>query len=84
MTSATPLKYSEKRTGFDGSPKEVANMTENAKRAITYVVFAVGIILFIVGAVTTAYSTLTGVTIFFVFLAVSITLRTVWRLWRPR
>ena len=59
-------------------------MTENAKRATTFIVFAVGVILLIVGAATTAYSTGTGVIIFLCLLAVSIALRIVWRLGRPR
>lgn len=59
---------------------EVINMTENAKRAITFIVFAVGIILLIVGATTDAYSTMTGVIIFLCFLAVSIALRILWGL----
>ena len=55
-------------------------MTENAKRAITFIVFAVGIILLIVGATTDVYSTMTGVIIFLCFLAASITLRILWGL----
>jgi len=59
-------------------------MTENAKRAITFIVVAVGIILLIVGAATTAYSTWTGIIIFLCFLAASIALRKLWGLGRPR
>ena len=59
-------------------------MTENAKRAITFIVVAVGIILLIVGAATTAYSTWAGIIIFLCFLAASIALRKLWGLGRPR
>ena len=55
-------------------------MTENAKRAIAFVVFAVGLVLLIVGATTSAYSTMTGVIAFLCLLFVSIALRILWGL----
>lgn len=55
-------------------------MTENAKRAITFVVFAAGIVFLIVGWTTSAYSTMTGVIIFLCFLFASIALRILWGL----
>ena len=59
-------------------------MTDNAKRAVTFILFAVGIILLIVGAATPAYSTMVGVIIFLCFLAASIALRVLWGLGPPR
>ena len=53
-------------------------MTENAKRAITWLVFATGLILGIVGWSTAAYSSWTGTIIFLVFMAVNIALRILW------
>jgi len=55
-------------------------MSENAKRAIVWLVFAVGLILLIVGAVTPVYETMTGVIIFLCFLVVSIALKILWGL----
>jgi len=55
-------------------------VTENAKRAIVWLVFAAGVILLIAGATTDAYATMTGVIIFLCFLAVSIALRILWGL----
>lgn len=59
-------------------------MAENAKRAITFILFAVGIILLIVGWTTTAYSLVTGLIIFLCLFAGSIALRIVWGLGPPR
>ena len=53
-------------------------MTENAKRAITWLVFATGLILGIAGWSTAAYSSWTGTIIFLVFMAVNIALRILW------
>jgi len=39
-------------------------MTDDARKAILFLLFAVGMILLIVGAATSAYSTITGVIIF--------------------
>ena len=64
--------------------KEVINMTENAKRAILFLLFAVGLILLIVGATTSAYSTITGVIIFLCFLFGSEVLRRWWGLKRRK
>jgi len=43
-------------------------MTDNARRAILFLLFAVGLILLIVGATTSAYSAITGVIVFLCFL----------------
>lgn len=53
-------------------------MTVNAKRAIVWVVFAVGLILGIVGWATAAYESITGTIIFICFLAATIALRILW------
>lgn len=53
-------------------------MTENAKRAIIWLVFATGLILGIVGWATTAYSSWTGTIIFLVFLAFHVALKMLW------
>ena len=53
-------------------------MTENAKRAIVWLVFATGLILGIVGWSTDAYSSWTGTIIFLVFLAIQIALKKLW------
>jgi len=53
-------------------------MTENAKRAIIWVVFAVGLILGIVGWATSAYAGIIGTIIFLCFLAGTIALRILW------
>ncbi len=55
-------------------------MTERAKRAITFIVFAVGLILGIVGWATSAYSSTAGTIIFLCLLAVAIVLRILWGL----
>jgi len=55
-------------------------MTQNSKRTIAFVVFAVGLIPLIVGATTTAYSTIVGVIIFLPFLFASIALEKLWGL----
>ena len=53
-------------------------MSENAKRAIVWLVFAVGLILGILGWTSFAYSVMTGTIIFLCFLVVSIVLRILW------
>jgi hypothetical protein len=53
-------------------------MTENAKRAIVWLVFATGLILGIVGWSTDAYSSWTGTIIFLVFLSIHIALKIFW------
>ena len=55
-------------------------MSENAKRAIVWLVFAVGLILGIVGWTNLAYSVMTGTIIFLCFLVVTIALRILWGL----
>ncbi len=55
-------------------------MTENAKRAIVWLVFAVGLILGIVGWATSAYDSIIGTIIFLCFFFVSIALRILWGL----
>ena len=55
--------------------KEVTDMTENAKRAITFTVFAVGLILGLLGWTSVAYSPIIGTIIFICLLVVSIALR---------
>ena len=59
-------------------------MSENAKRAIVWLVFAVGLILGIVGWATSAYASITGTIIFLCLLAVAIALRILWGLKRKR
>lgn len=58
--------------------KEVINMSANAKRAIVWLVFAVGLILGILGWTNYAYASMTGTIIFLCFLVVSIALRILW------
>jgi hypothetical protein len=53
-------------------------MTENTKRAFVRLVFAVGLILGIVGWATDAYSSWAGTIIFLCFLFVTIALRILW------
>jgi len=48
-------------------------MSENAKRAIVWLVFAVGLILGILGWTSVAYSVMTGTIIFLCCLVVAIT-----------
>jgi len=55
-------------------------MTENVKRAITFIVFAVGIVLGILGWTSVAYSPLTGTILFVCFLLAAIVLRILWGL----
>jgi hypothetical protein len=55
-------------------------MTENAKRAITFVVFAAGIVLGVLGWTSVAYSPLTGTIVFICFMLAAITLRILWGL----
>ena len=57
-------------------------MTENAKRAIIFLVFAGGLILGIVGWTNTAYSPMTGTIIFICCLVGTIALRILWGLKR--
>jgi len=53
-------------------------MTENTKRAITFVVFAAGIVLGILGWTSVAYSPMTGTIVFICLMLVAITLRILW------
>jgi len=55
-------------------------MSENAKRAVVWLVFAVGLILGILGWTNLAYSVMTGTIIFLCFLVVTIALRILWGL----
>ena len=59
-------------------------MTENAKRAITFTVFAVGIVLGILGWTNVAYLPMTGTIIFLCFLFGSFALRILWGLKRRK
>jgi len=59
-------------------------MSENAKRAIAWLIFAVGLILGIVGWTTPAYASMTGTIIFLCFLFASIALRILWGLKRKK
>ena len=61
-------------------PKEVTHMSRNAQGAIVWLVFAVGLILGIVGWATSAYASITGTIIFLCFLFASIALRILWGL----
>jgi hypothetical protein len=54
-------------------------MTENAKRAITFVVFAVGILLGVLGWTSLIYSPTIGTIVFICFMIAAITLRILWR-----
>jgi len=53
-------------------------MTENAKRAITFVVFAVGILLGVLGWTSLIYSPTIGTIVFICFMIAAITLRILW------
>ncbi|MFC1963196.1 hypothetical protein ACFLVL_01040 [Chloroflexota bacterium] len=53
-------------------------MTKEAEKAIVFVVFAVGLILGIVGWATSAYSSMTATIIFLCFLFGSLALRILW------
>ena len=64
--------------------KEVINMTNNAKRAIVWLVFAVGLILGILGWTNYAYASMTGTIIFLCCLFVSIALRILWGIRRGK
>ncbi len=55
-------------------------MSENAKRAIVWLVFAAGVILGILGWTSLAYSVMTGTIIFLCCLVVAIALRILWGL----
>ena len=57
-------------------------MTENAKRAIVWLVFAAGLILGIIGWATDVYSSWTGTIIFLCFAFGTIALRILWGLKR--
>lgn len=57
---------------------------KNVKRTVTFLVFALGLILLIVGATTTAYSTMTGVIIFLCFLFASFALRILWNVGKEK
>ena len=59
-------------------------MSERAKRAITFVVFAAGIILGILGWTSVAYSSMTGTIIFLCFLFATFALRILWGIGRRR
>jgi len=59
-------------------------MSENAKRTIVWLVFAVGLILGVLGWTSVAYSVMTGTIIFLCFLVVSIALRILWGLGRRK
>jgi len=59
-------------------------MSENAKRTIVWLIFAVGIILGILGWASVAYSAITGSIIFACCLVGSIALRILWGLGRRR
>jgi hypothetical protein len=54
-------------------------MTGNAKRAITFVVFAVGILLGVLGWTSLIYSPTIGTIVFICFMIAAITLRILWR-----
>ena len=59
-------------------------MTENAKRAIVWLVFAAGLILGILGWTNYAYASMIGTIIFLCCLFVSIALRILWGLKRRK
>ncbi len=59
-------------------------MTENARRATVWLIFATGLILGIVGWATSAYSSWAGTIIFLVFAVITIALRILWGLGRSR
>ena len=59
-------------------------MTDNAKRAIVWLVFAAGLILGLLGWATTVYSSWTGTFIFLGFVIVHIALRILWGLKRGK
>ena len=52
----------------------------NFKRAILFLLLAVGLVLLIVGAATSAYSAMTGVISFFIFLLGSFAIGRSWAL----
>jgi hypothetical protein len=54
-------------------------MTENAKKAIAFVVFAVGILLGVLGWTSLIYSPTIGTIVFICFMIAAITLRILWR-----
>ena len=65
---------------YDIPHKEVTRVTENAKRAIVWLVFAAGLILGLIGWTSVAYSPITGTIVFLCLLFVSIALRILWGL----
>jgi len=60
---------------------EVSYMS-NTKRAILFLLLAVGLIILLIGATTSAYSAMTGVLSFFIFLFSSFALGRSWALKR--
>ena len=54
-------------------------MAENAKKAIAFVVFAVGILLGVLGWTSLIYSPTIGTIVFICFMIAAITLRILWR-----
>jgi hypothetical protein len=54
-------------------------MTENAEKAIAFVVFAVGILLGVLGWTSLIYSPTIGTIVFICFMIAAITLRILWR-----
>ncbi len=59
-------------------------VSENAKRAVTWLVFAGGLILGLIGWTSVAYSPITGTIVFLCFLFGSIALRILWGLKRRK
>ena len=57
-------------------------MSDNAKRAVLFLLFAAGLIFLIVGWTTSAYAFWTGVIVFHCFLFGSMALRKLWGLKR--
>ena len=55
-------------------------MSRNVQRTITWLVFAAGLILGIIGWATDAYSSWTGTIMFLCAIAISIALRILWGL----
>ncbi len=53
-------------------------MTNNAKRVITFSVFALGLVLGLLGWMGDVYSSSTGTILFIVFILASIALRIMW------
>ena len=53
-------------------------MPQNTKRAITFSIFALGLVLGLLGWMGDVYSSSTGTILFIVFILVSIVLRIMW------